>query len=412
MRKEDSKTLYSVAGVVIVSLATFIFGLSLGLKQSNGADTITNYRLTGLLQPEEKTEDLDFTLFWNVWDILENHYVDSNVDEKQMFEGAIKGMVSSLEDPATLFYSSEETSEYDRITAGNFEGIGAELGYRNNQVIINSPIKGFPAFDAGVRAGDLIVEIDGVSTEGMDILEAVMKIRGEKGTDVVLKLLSLGESEPHYTTITRGTIHVDSVAWSMKENNVAVIELSRFTEDTLANWMSLWDKTVDEVVAQNPDKLILDLRGNTGGYFDAAIWAASDFLPKGSVVSYQKDRDGNNEVFSVKRDGKLLDIPMIILIDQGSASASEILAGALKHYSRGTIIGEESYGKGTAQQILNLEDGSTLHITTQKWLLPDQSWINHENKITPDIKVEFPREDFEKGLDPQMDKALEEIKSK
>ena len=411
MRKEDSKTFYSLVGIVIVSLSTFIFGLTLGQKQGNAAGQPVNYRLTGLLQPEEKVEDLDFTLFWEVWDILENHYVESEVNEKVMFEGAIKGMVSSLDDPATLFYSSEETSEYDRITAGNFEGIGAELGYRNNIVIIKSPIKGFPAFDAGVRAGDAILEIDGTSTEGMGIWDAVMRIRGEKGTDVVLQLLSLGESEPHYTTITRGTIHVDSVTWSMEEDNVAVIELSRFTEDTLANWISLWDQAVDEVAQQNPDKLILDLRGNTGGYFDAAIWAASDFLPKGSVVSYQTDRNGSNESFTVKREGKLLDIPMVILIDQGSASASEILAGALKHYSRGSIIGEASYGKGTAQQVLNLGDGSTLHITTQKWLLPDESWINHENKVTPDVEVEFLREAFEQGLDPQMDKAIEELKN-
>jgi len=409
MKKEQNKVIYSILTVSIISFSTLVLGFLVGRKYNTNANVATNYRLTGNRYSEERTEDLNFSTFWEVWDVLENHYVDTNVNRKLLFEGAIKGLVSSLEDPATLFYSSEETSEYNRITAGNFEGIGAELGYRNNQVIIRSPIKGYPAYNAGVRAGDLILEIDGESADGLDILEAVMRIRGDKGTEVVLKLLSLGEVDPHYISITRETIHVDSVTSRLQDDNIAVIELSRFTEDSLSNWISLWDKVVDGVVRDNPDKLILDLRGNTGGYFDAAIWAASDFLPMGSVVSYQEDRNGNTEVFTVKREGRLLNLPMVVLIDQGSASASEILAGALQYYSRASIVGKESYGKGTAQQILNMDDGSTLHITTQKWLLPDKSWINKDNTILPEVEVDYPREDFEKGLDPQMDKALEII---
>lgn len=412
MNENKSKKLYSNLGVVLVAVATFVLGITIGQKGafSNG-ESVTNYRLTGLLQPEKKIEDIDFTTFWDVWDILETKYVDKDLDEKKMFFGAVQGMVSAIEDPATLFFSSEETDKYDQVMAGNFEGIGAELGYRNGQVIVKAPMRGYPAQLVGLRAGDAILEIDGISTEGMSIFDAVMKIRGERGTKVSLKVISLGEDASHDVEITRESIHVDSTVWS-KEDDIAIIEIRRFTEESLTTWITHWNSVVEEVVASNPKGVILDMRGNTGGYFDAAVWAAGDFLSKGKVVSYQQDRNGEKTTFSIKRDGRLLELPLIVLVDEGSASASEILAGALQYYDRGTIIGQPTYGKGTAQQILEMADGSTLHITTQKWLLPDSSWISPDNKIVPEIEVEYSREDFEAGEDPQFDKALEVINEK
>lgn len=406
-----NKKSYSIIAVFLVALSTFILGLSVGHKQSDAGDGVpVNYRLTGILQPQEQTEDLDFSLFWEVWDVLEQQYVEKDLDEKEMFYGAIKGMVDSLDDAATLFFSSEETESYNDATAGNFEGIGAELGYKNGLIVVKSPMKDYPAYNAGLRPGDIILKIDQESTEGFTVFDAVMKIRGEKNTVVTLNVISEGESEARDVSITRGVIHVSSVEWYMKDD-VAVIELRRFTEDTLAAWMFEWDKTVTEVKNSGAERIILDLRGDSGGYFDAAIWAAGDFLPKDTVVSYQMDRNENYVSFDVTRFGGLLDVPMVVLIDGGSASASEILAGALKHYDRAVIIGKESYGKGTAQQILPLENGATLHITTQKWLLPDKSWISPDNKITPDIEIDFSREEFEAGLDPQLDKAIEEVKN-
>ena len=198
MKEKKANQLYSTLGVILVSVATFILGMTMGQKGIfGGGEATVNYRLTGLLQPEEKTEDLNFSLFWEIWDILETKYVDKDIDEKEMFLGAIQGMVSAIGDPATLFFSSGETEKYDQIMAGNFEGIGAELGYRNGQVIIKAPMREYPAQLAGLRAGDAILEIDGVNTEGMSIFDAVMKIRGERGTKVSLKVISLEGDSSH-----------------------------------------------------------------------------------------------------------------------------------------------------------------------------------------------------------------------
>lgn len=410
MNKEKSSKLYSNIGVIFVAIATFVLGLTIGQKGVfSKAGTITDYRLTGILQPKEEIEDVDFSVFWEVWDMLERNYVDRDLNEKEMFLGAVQGMVSSIGDPATLFFSAEETDQYDEIMAGNFEGIGAELGYRNGQVIIKAPMRSYPAQLAGLRSGDAILAIDGESTEGMTVFDAVMRIRGERGTKVVLNIMSLDEEAPRDVEIVRDSIHVDSTVWS-KDDDIAVIEVRRFTEESLTAWMTQWNSVIAEVVESSPKGVILDLRGNTGGYFDAAVWAAGDFLPKKSVVSYQEGRNGEQQAFTVQRDGSLLEIPLIILVDESSASASEILAGALQYYNRGTIIGQPTYGKGTAQQIVGLDDGSTLHITTQKWLLPDYSWISSDNKIQPELEVEYTREQFEVGEDPQYEKALEEIR--
>jgi len=398
----------SVAGTLIVVAAVFIFGYSVGQKQGIGVEDSKEeiqYRLTGELSPEDKVQDLDFNVFWQVWDLLETKYIEKDLNEKNMLDGAIKGLVSSLGDYATAYYSDDDTSEYDRISAGNFEGIGAELGYEDGQIIIKAPLRDYPAYNAGLRAYDKILKINGESTQGLDIVEAVLKIRGERGTGVVLTILSTDEEKSRDVEIVRETIHVSSVEWEMN-NGIAVVDVRRFTEDSLAQWISVWDGVMDEVSSQNPKGIILDLRGNPGGFFDAAIWAAGDFLPKGDVVSFQEDRIGRKETFKISRNGKLLDTPLVVLVDEGSASASEILSGALKHYGRAEIIGKSTYGKGTAQQVLNLDGGASLHITTQKWLLPDSSWISEENKVVPDMEVEYSREDFENGKDPQLEKAL------
>lgn len=407
--EKKSNSFYSVLGVIFFCAATFVLGLLIGKQSDALVNPIINYKLVGNLMPTaEKAEELDFSLFWEVWDLLENKFVESNLDERQMFNGAIKGLVSSLDDSATVFYSSEETEELERVMAGNFEGIGAELGYRNGQIIVKSPLKGYPAYREGLRAGDAILEIDGVSTSGMDIIDAVLKIRGERGTEVILNILPLEASEPNEVEIIRDSIHVESIEWA-DQGDTAIIEVRRFTEDSLTAWLSSWNNVISEVEKTNPSAIILDLRGNTGGYFDAAIWAAGEFLPNRTVISYQEGRNGQKVDFKVNREGKLLDKELIILIDEGSASASEILAGAVKHYNRGLLIGKPSFGKGTAQQILTLDDGSSLRVTTQKWLLPDGSWINSENKIFPDLEIEFPKESFEKGEDPQLDRAFSEI---
>ena len=324
-------------------------------------------------------------------------------------------MVSSLNDPVTLFLDPEETKEYESGNRGDFEGIGAELGYRNNQITVVAPLDGSPAQSAGIRSGDIILAVDGEAVDGKSILQVVGDIRGKSGTKVVLTVRHLGEDETSKVTITRGKILVPSMEYEQSSNvsnsargiKVGVLDLDRFTEDSYEEWVGVWNRTVQDIRRDNPDVLILDLRGNPGGYFSAAIYAAGEFLPKGTVVVQQKDRNGNIKKYQVDRDGKLKKIPLALLVNEGSASASEILAGALQSANRATIVGVNTFGKGTAQDVIKYQDGSSLHITIYKWLLPDGHWLNPKHPITPDIEVEMTEDDFKEGKDPQMEKAIE-----
>ncbi len=356
-------------------------------------------------------EDFDSSLFWDVWNILEREYVDEEaIDREAMFYGAIKGMVSSLDDPATIFLNAEESETFRKQTEGkHFEGIGAELGYRDGVVIIISPLEGSPAKAAGVQPGAVILKVDGEEVKRTEtVFDVVKRIRGEKGTEVVLELMQGSRMEIEEITIVRDEITIPSM--SLEETDVDGIyriKVGRFTEASLAVWNGVWNNTVQEFLETGSDKLILDLRGNPGGFFDAGIHAAEEFLQKGTLVAKQEDRQGNTQKYEVSREGELLDVDVVVLVNEGSASSSEILAGALQKANRARVIGVETYGKGTAQRMVDLYDGSTLHITIVKWLLPDGTWINPENVIIPDIEVELTQEDFEEGLDPQLEKALE-----
>lgn len=350
-------------------------------------------------------------LFWDVWNIMESKYVDpSKVTQQEKLYGAIKGMVDSYDDSATIFLDPEETKAFNDTSEGKtFEGIGAELGYDSGFIIIVSPIDGSPAKAAGIRAGDFIVAVDDVEVTKKDnITDIVNKIRGEAGTIVKLKILHKDEQTPIDIEIQRGAITVPSMSVDYK-GDVAIIDIARFTDSSYTAWTNRWDSLVAEVNSKNIKKVILDLRGNPGGYFDAAIYAADDFLDENITIAQQEDGDGNVQKFSSTRGGKLLNPKVVVLVDSGSASASEILSGAIQKNNRGIVIGTKTYGKGTAQNVVDLTDGSSIHVTILKWLLPDGGWLNRENPITPDIEVENSSEDFVNGTDKQMDKALEEI---
>ncbi len=355
-------------------------------------------------------EEFESSLFWDVWGMLKTNYVNEDVvDEKEMFYGAIKGMVMSLDDPATIFLTSEENEEFLKQTQGkHFEGIGAELGYRDGVIVIISPLEGSPAKAAGLQPGDIILKVDEEDVKRSDsIYDVVNRIRGEKGSEVVLTLMGR-DMEIKDVTIIREEITVPSMSFAKTENEeVFVIKVGRFTEASLPLWKNAWNTKVDEFLKTGSNKLILDLRGNPGGFFDAGVYAAEEFLAKGTVIAKQEDRNGLIEEYRVSREGKLLNVDVLVLVNGGSASASEILAGALQKNNRAKIVGEETYGKGTAQQVINLYDGSSLHLTVVKWLLPDSGWINPENVIIPDLEIELTNDDFEEGLDPQLEKAVE-----
>lgn len=403
-QKNNEKRFQKIIGIGMVIVVVFTVGLIVGRNVDVNSATF----------PLTTSRNLDMSMFWRVLDLTKKNYVDSEeIVEDDLVYGAIKGMVSSLGDPATAFLTPEETEEYNAASEGKFfEGIGAELGYDDGQVIVVTPLDGSPAKAVGIRPGDYILKIDDYELTSEDtVYDAVAKIRGEAGTDVVLTVLHQGESEPTEITITREEITIPSITLEFAGPNeeIAHLKVGRFTESSYNLWVSEWDKNIQEIVDSGVDKMILDLRGNPGGYFDAAIYAGDDFLDEGYVISKQKDAQGNIKDYNSTAGGNLLDIELVVLINSGSASASEILSGALKYAKRATLIGEETFGKGTAQRVYDLDDGSSLHLTILKWLLPDGSNIERDNAVTPDIEIKLTNEDFIEGNDPQLEKAIEEL---
>jgi len=404
MNRNKKPDATKTVGVVILAICMLAIGFTAG--------KLIDVNLEASLR-DITSEKPNLDLFWTVWDVMESEFVNADsVTKDDKKYGAIKGLVDSYEDPATVFLTPEETESFESSNEGKyFEGIGAELGYENGYVVIISPLEGSPAKESGIRPRDVILSVDGEEIgKGDNIYDVVQMIRGEAGTKVTLKVLHEGDFEGSEIEITRGEITVPSITVDFIDNNIAYIELTRFTDASYLEWVNNWEKTTKEVIDSGSGKLILDLRSNPGGYFDAAVYAADEFLAGTEVISIQEDGQGRQDEFKSKKGGDLTDIELVILIDGGSASASEILAGALQYHGIAKIVGESSYGKGTAQSIEDFSDGSSLHVTVFKWLLPDGTWINRENTITPDYEVEYSTEDFTDGKDPQLDKAIELLK--
>ncbi len=311
-------------------------------------------------------QNIDFSLFWEVWDRLEKGYIDKKaMDSSQMVLGAIQGMVASLGDPYTVFLKPSENKEVKEDLNGSFEGVGIQLGYKENQLAVIAPLTGTPAYKAGVKAGDLILKIDDEVTTGISADEAMRKIRGPKGTKVKLTLIHTGEKEPYEVEIVRDTIVVPSVEVEFIGSNqkIAHLKLLKFGDRTTEEW----DRAVLSIINHQPSVIgvILDLRNNPGGYLTGSVFIASEFLNSGVVVQ-QEHANGTKETFSVNRSGKILSQPLVVLINEGSASASEIVAGALQDYKRAKIVGTKSFGKGTIQEAEDLPGGAGLHITTAR----------------------------------------------
>lgn len=404
---EEHKKSSNIFGLALLLVAVFSLGIFFGrnVSEKDANSVFTRIRTS---------RDADMDIFWQVWNLTKQKYVDSgHLDEKEMVYGATRGLIESLDDVGSAFLDPKETKEFDEASQGkSFEGIGAELGYREKQVIVVTPIEGSPAKAAGIRPGDIILKVDDYSVASTDsVYDIVAKIRGEAGTEVKLSVLHSGDREPVEIKIKRSQITVPSmtVEFIGPKKDVAHFKVNRFTEETLGLWEKEWNKSVTKINEAKVEKVILDLRGNPGGYFDAAIYAGDDLLDEGFVISQQVDADGKIEKFESTKGGNLLSKKVVVLVDTGSASASEILAGALQQAKRAVVIGVKTFGKGTAQRIFDLTDGSSLHLTTLKWLLPDGKNINKDNSITPDIEVKLTNADFEKGADPQLDRALEEV---
>jgi len=347
---------------------------------------------------------IDFTEFWNVWDMVSQDYLLRPVDSQKMLYGAISGMVAALDDPYTAYLPPKVNDVVNESLHGNYEGIGAELGIKDSQIIVISPIDGSPAKAAGVLPGDRILEIEGKSTFGVTVTEAVSIIRGTAGTKVTLTMQS-DAKEPRKVEITRGVITLPSISWADKGDGTAYIRVSRFYgEDSNRDW----NRIVSEVNVnmKELDALIIDLRDNPGGYMQTAVYMAEEFFNNKPVV-YQESALGDQVPYEAKRVGTFQNVPAVfVLINEGSASASEILAAALRDNIGAKLIGSKSFGKGTIQTAQDFADGSGIHITIAKWLTPKKEWV-HGKGLEPDIKVDMTSEDRTGGKDPQLDKAVE-----
>lgn len=391
--------------IVLVVILSFLAGWQLGhrdvqIKWAGYKPTVSIIDKT-----PPRITNLNFKLFWDTWDLLSRVYLDKKtIDPDKLFYGAISGMVSALGDPYTFFLPPQQQKSAKEELNGSFEGVGIQLGFNEEKrLTVVAPLDGTPAQKAGIKPQDVIVKINDQDTVNMTLPEAVSLIRGPKGSGVNLTIFREGEADTLVFTLARDNILVKSVEVSYKETKsgkkAAVVKLSRFGERTNEEWK----EAVDNLLSVNSRAVILDLRNNPGGFLESAVFIASEFLDGGDVV-LQENSEGVRTAFKADRIGKLTKIPLVVLINKGSASASEIVAGALQDRSRAKLIGEKSFGKGTIQEAQDLAGGSGIHITVAKWLTPNARWVNDIGGLEPDAIIEDSKEE---AKDPQLDKAIE-----
>ncbi len=388
--------------IILIAVGFFYGGYYMG-KRGFVFEVRKNPPQVQIINQYPGDKKVDFALFWQVWDMVGANYLERPVDAQKMLYGAISGMVAALGDPYTSFLPPAVNKSVGDSLNGKYEGIGAELGLKDGQLIVVAPLDGSPAKEAGIKAGDKILKIDDTLTSGISITDAVAKIRGTAGTTVKLTMQT-GDQQPKDLTLTRNIITVASVTWSDKGNGIAYIRISRFGGETNTEW----DKAAAEVNVQMTqlDAVVVDVRGNPGGYLDSAKHIAEEFFI-GKPVLFEELATGEQIPVLANRAGVFQKVPkVVVLIDQGSASASEILAAALKDTVNATLVGMKSFGKGTIQDAKDFSDGSGLHITIAKWLTPKKEWV-HKIGITPDVVVELNDKNTANGADPQLNKALE-----
>jgi len=375
--------------VVVISLGIFSVGYLVGIKgykaQIGGRDPY-NVTISKELPPEFK--DLDFSLFWRVWDTLSSKYFDkSKLVESQLVYGAIKGMVSAIGDPYTVFLPPSENKIVQEDLQGAFEGVGIQIGFKGTQLAVIAPLPGSPAELVGVREGDYIIAIvdlqKGIDrgTNGISLPEAVQAIRGPSGSTVTLTLLREGETEPIEVDIVRKSIDVPSVTHKFE---VAYVKVLKFSGETLSEWEAV---VLDILKNPNVEGIIIDVRNNPGGFLQGAVDLASDFLEAGDVVVKEENADGSSEEFKVEKFGRFRNQNIVILVNGGSASASEIFAGALRDNKKIPLVGKTTFGKGTIQEPQQVDNGAGLHITIARWLTPSGIWVN-DGGLVPDYELD------------------------
>ncbi|MBT3419196.1 MAG: S41 family peptidase [Candidatus Magasanikbacteria bacterium] len=387
-----------ILGILIVFGLGFFIGVGSSIKSSIlEGDDVRIERVVDLYS-KTRSSEVSFDQFWDVWKKITSNHVIQPADEVAMFYGAIEGMVNSLDDPYSVYFPPVEFKDFFSDLSGEFTGIGAEIGFNEEQLIVVAPLEGFPAEQAGLRSRDSIISIDGESTFGITIEQAVEHIRGTRGTTVILTIVRDGGT-PYDVEIVRDKINIPTVDWEGKGNGIIYLRLSYFNEETSRDF----SKIVKEIVAENPRGIVFDLRSNPGGFLNASIDVASEWIDDGDIL-YETYSDGNTDTHSTHGAHRFSSIPTVVLVDGGTASGAEIVAGALQDHEKATIVGVKTFGKGTVQDVQPLSDGSALKLTIAEWFTPNGQKING-NGIVPDDIIEgdmFVRnEEIENELDEQ-----------
>jgi len=403
------KKRFKVFLIVILVGASFFAGSFYGRfsvsksQTSGGLDT-----LLALNHDQNQPKDINFNLFWEAWNLLNQKYVDpSKLDKTKMIYGAISGMIKAVGDPFSSFMDPQESQQFSEDLQGSFEGIGTEVGMKNGILTVISPIDGAPAEKAGLKAGDKILKIDDALTTDMTVDAAVAKIRGPKGTSVTLTILHDNENTPKEIKIVRDTINVKSVKVDFKDNGIAVIRISKFGDDTDSGI----NQAATQILTARSKGIIVDLRNDPGGYLETAVNTASKFIPKDETIVSEEDRGGSKKEYKARGGDILGGLPVVVLVNGGSASASEILSGALRDDLGSVLVGDKTFGKGSVQELEKMTGGSQLRVTVARWLTPKGEYIM-EKGLNPDIQVDLTDDDYSNNRDPQMDKAVEILKSK
>jgi len=394
----------TVFSLLLVVLVSFFIGFSFGSNSSSGVGNVYGVENKQLGMPNNVS---DFSPFWKVWNVINEKFVPVYTDEvasnDERTYGAIQGLAASLGDPYTTFFPPVESEMFESTIRGNFGGVGMEVGMRDGILTVIAPLKNTPAEKAGVLAGDKVIAIDDVPSQGLSIDEAVQKIRGEIGTSVALTILR-EDMDPFEISVVRDTINIPTLDTELRGDGIFVISLYNFSAPS----SDLFRGALREFVEYGSDKLILDLRGNPGGFLESAIDISSWFLKMGQVV-VTEDFGGNKANVDHRSKGYNIfndNLKFVILIDGGSASASEIVAGALREHEKATLIGKTTFGKGSVQELVEITPDTSFKVTVARWLTPDGNSIS-KGGVSPDMEVDYTKEDREADRDPQMDRAVE-----
>lgn len=399
------KILYGLLSVILLA-GFFLGGVYFGYDRRPFIE-----RISGVSNMQDPEVLVDFEPFWKAWKLIDEEYADAkDISSNDRLDGAIKGLVSSLGDPYSVYFPSNESKDFQNTIKGNFEGIGMEVGMKNKVLTIIAPLKGTPADKAGLRSGDMILKINDVSTSDMSVDKAVSIIRGPKGTPVKLAVYREGDKKPREISVIREVINIPTLDENKRDDGTYVISLYNFSENSAL----LFAGALEKFVKSGSQNLIIDLRGNPGGYLEASVNIASMFLPEGDiVVSENSGKAGEKPTIYRSKGFGIVDpnkVKIVILVDEGSASASEILAGALREHGVATLIGETTYGKGSVQVVEKLTDETLIKLTIAKWYTPKGVSISKKG-IHPDIEVTISDKDLDSKKDLVLERAVEFFKN-